>query len=149
MIVELNEKEFEVLKKILGEAYDAVTDRNNIKDRKQKCSSYFTQVMKRLKNALEEKGIDSKMTNYRALSFGKYEVTLYNREEDYDDVKEWGKNYDGAESGDDASYSQMENTVVLRLWFRGELVDEAKFDPRNTPGMVKWIIKWAFTNTEQ
>lgn len=149
MLVELNEKEFEVLKKVLGEAYDAVTDKNNIKNKRSINQSYLTHVMKRLKNALEEKGIDSKVTNYSALSFGKYKVTLYNTEEEYADVKEWGKNYEGPESGDDASYSQMETTVVLRLWLRNELVDEAKFDPRNTPGMVKWIIKWAFTNTEQ
>ena len=141
MIVEINEKEYEVLKKVLGEAYDAVTDKNNIKDRKQKYQSYVTRVMKRLKNALAEEEIDSSLTdNGYGLKIGKYKVTLYYYCDDIVQVDEFGKNYEGAESGDDASYSQMENTVVLRLWNRDELVDEAKFDVRNTPGMVKWIL---------
>lgn len=137
MLVELTEKELKVIK----EAYDAVTDRNNIKKQRQANRSYLTYVMKRLKNALEEKGIDCTVKDYTALKIGKYKVTLWNDTEEFADVKEHDKNYEGAESGDDASYSQMENNVILRFWDTTHLSpDEKVFDVRNTPGMVKWIL---------
>lgn len=141
MLVELTEKEFEIVKKVLSEAYDAVTDKNNIKDRKQKYQSYVTRLMKRLKNALVEEEIDSSLTdNGYGLKIGKYKVTLYYHCDAYSDVDEFGKNYIGAESGEYASFSQMENNVKLSFWLRDELVDEKDFDLRNTPSMVKWII---------
>lgn len=125
----------------LTEAYDAVTDRNNIKNRRQANRSYLTYVMKRLKNALEEKGIDCTLNGYTALKIGKYKVTLWNATEEFADVKEFGRNYEGAESGDDASYSQMDSNVILRFWDKTHLSpDEKVFDVRNTPGMVKWIL---------
>lgn len=97
--------------------------------------------MKRLKNALEEKGIDCTVKDYTALKIGKYKVTLWNFTEEYADVKEHDKNYEGAESGDDASYSQMDSNVILRFWDTTHLSpDEKVFDVRNTPGMVQWIL---------
>lgn len=138
MLVELTEKELKTLK----EAYDAVTDRNNIKNKRQINQSYVTRVMARLKNALEERGIDSSLshTGY-ALIIGKCKVTLYDYTEEFEDVKEHDKNYEGPESGDDASYSQMENNVILRFWDTIHLRPvEKTFDVRNTPGMVKWIL---------
>lgn len=133
----------EILKKNgykLVEAYDAVTDRNNIKNRRQDNQSYLTNLMRRLKNALEEKGIDSSFSGY-ALKIGKYKVTLYYDTEEFADVKDSDKNYEGPESGDDASYSQMENNVILRFWDTTHLNPvEKAFDVRNTPGMVDWIL---------
>lgn len=124
----------------LVEAYDAVTDRNNIKNRRQDNQSYLTNLMRRLKNVLEEKGIDSSFSGY-ALKIGKCKVTLYYDTEEFADVKDSDKNYEGPESGDDASYSQMENNVILRFWDTTHLNPvEKAFDVRNTPGMVKWIL---------
>lgn len=124
----------------LAEAYDAVTDRNNIKNRRQDNQSYLTNLMRRLKNALEERGIDSSFSGY-ALKIGKCKVTLYYDTEEFADVKDSDKNYEGPESGDDASYSQMENNVILRFWdTTHELRDTKTFDVRNTPGMVQWVL---------
>ena len=41
-----------------------------------------------------------------------------------------------------ASYIQMDNSVILRLWNRDELIDEADFDVCNTPSMVQWILDY-------
>lgn len=142
MLVELNEKELATIKKVLSEAYDAVTDRNNIKSDRQTSRSYLNRVMERLKNALKEKSINSKLShNGRALSIGKCKVTLYNFEDSYRDINRYSDNTIGPESDDDAGYSQMENNVMLRFWDETHaLRDKKTFDVRNTPGMVQWIL---------
>lgn len=126
----------------LTEAYDAVTDRNNIKDNRQINQSYLTKLMRRLKNALEERGIDSSLTNNcYGLKIGKCKVTLYNDENVYRDIGRYGDDTIGPESDDDAGYSQMENSVILRFWGTTHLLPvEKAFDVRNTPGMVQWIL---------
>lgn len=126
----------------LAEAYDAVTDRNNIKNDRQINQSYLTNLMRRLKNALEERGVDSSLTNNcYGLRIGKCKVTLYNDENVYRDIGRYGDDTIGPESDDDAGYSQIENSVTLRFWDTMHLrPDEKTFDVRNTPGMVKWIL---------
>lgn len=132
----LNKNGYEVV-----EAYDAVTDRNRIKDRKQKVYSYYHRIMNRLKNSLAEEGIRSSVSDLKnVLKIGKYKITLYKITEAFDDVKEIDNNYIGAESGEDASYSLMENTVILRIFNAGELLDEKEFEVRDTPSMVEWIL---------
>ena len=133
-----------ILKKngYIVEAYDAVTDRNNIKNRKNVVQSYYTNVLVRLKNALAEEGIRSTVRDgFKYLKFGRYKVTLYNTSEEFDDVKEFDIRFKGSESEEDASYSNMENEVTLKLWADMIFVDAADFDVRNTPSMVKWILE--------
>lgn len=136
MLVELTEKELKTLK----EAYDAVTDRNNIKSDRQTSGSYLTKLISRLKNALEEKGIDSSLTHSgNGLEIGKCKVTIHG-EYVYRDIGRYGDDTIGPES-DDAGYSQMENSVILRFWGTTHLLPvEKAFDVRNTPGMVQWIL---------
>lgn len=151
MIVEINEKEFEVLKKVLSEAYDAVTDRNNIKDRKQKVYSYYHKLTKRLKLALAEEGIESRLYDSTyALKIGNYKVYCFLTDYELDAVGDYDNtNFTGSESGEQAYLSEMENGVTLEIYDATDRIDKKEFDVRDTPGMVKWIIKWAFTNTEQ
>ena len=134
----------EILKKngYIVEAYDAVTDRNNIKD-KRNYKSYFVNALVRLKNALAEEGIRSTVSgeSKNALKFGRYKVTIYNYKTKRDNITDYDKNNIGPESGEDASYIQMDNSVILRLWHGDTLIDEQEFDVRNTPSMVNWILE--------
>lgn len=127
----------------LVEAYDAVTDRNIIKKQRQANRSYLTKLMSRLKNALEEKDIDSSLTNNcYGLKIGKCKVTLlYNDENIHRNIGRYGDNTIGPESDYDSGYSQMENSVTLRFWDETPALRDTKtFDVRNTPSMVQWIL---------
>lgn len=125
----------------LVETYNAVTDRNIVKD-KGKFQSYFTNVLVRLKNALAEEGIRSSVSSDKhVLKFGRYIVSLYDTSDTFGDVEEYDLRFTGPESGKDASYSSMENEVTLILWADIKRVDTADFDVRNTPSMVEWILE--------
>lgn len=131
----------------LVEAYDAVTDRNNIKDRKQSERSYFTNLMKRLQDIMDYEGYDTDIIhNGNGLRIGEYSISLYSKDSQRKGVEDhlYPTKENGPESEEDASFSQMENKVTLKLWkdkkLFPELIDTAVFDVRNTPSMVKWIL---------
>lgn len=141
MIVEINEKEFEVLKKVLGEAYDAVTDRVNVKDQRQTTFSYYTNLMKRIKNALAEKGIKASLHN-NGLKIGNWNIwpSGEDGERGFVGPSTVVDADPGPESGEDASFKEFENDVTLEMYSGLKHVDTADFDVRNTPSIVKWIL---------
>ena len=141
MLVELNEKEYEVLKKVLGEAYDAVTDRVNVKDQRQTTLSYYTNLMKRIKNALAEKGIEASVIN-DSLRIGNWTILEGGYEVKKAKVgpRDVVDAVPGPESGEDARYKEFENDVTLKLYSGLKHVDTADFDVRNTPSIVEWIL---------
>lgn len=139
MIVEINEKEFEVLKKVLGEAYDAVTDRVNVKDQRQTTFSYYTNLMKRLKNALVEKGVKASLHD-NGLKIGNWYIWASEEDGERGFVGPNAAEDTGPESGEDASFKEFENDVTLEMYFCLKHVDTADFDVRNTPSMVQWIL---------
>lgn len=141
MLVELNENELRVLKKALSEVYDAVTDRNNVKNSRQREQSYFTKLLKRIKNALEEEGVKASVIN-DSLRIGNWTIWVDDEESELAFVGP-GDMVDadpGPESGEDASFRDNENDVTLTMFSGMKHVDTADFDVRNTPGIVKWIL---------
>lgn len=135
----------EILKKNgykVVEAYDAVADRNNIKDRKQKVYSYYSKLTKRLKLALAEEGIESSLYDSNcALKIGNYTVYCFLTDCKVDTVGVYDNtNFTGSESGEQAYLREMENGVTLEIYDSTDKIAKKEFDVRDTPSMVKWII---------
>lgn len=141
----------EILKKNgyrLVEEYDAVTDRNNIKNSRQpSTNSYVTNILKRIKLALAEEGIEAKLCGDRTqdwLKIGNY--TLWLSTQDWEsgyvdhDPRSVRKDNIGPESGENADFKTVETEVTLKLYSGMKHVDTADFDPRNTPSIVEWIL---------
>lgn len=133
----LNRNGYEVV-----EAYDAVTDHKNIKDRKQKIYSYYHNLTKRLKLALAEEGIESRLYDSTyALKIGKYKVYCFITDCEVDTVGAYDNtNFTGSESGEHSYLIEMENGVTLEIYDATDSIDSKEFDVRDTPSMVKWII---------
>lgn len=125
----------------LVEVYDAVTDRNNVKNSRQNEQSYFTKLLKRIKNALEEEGVKARIIN-DSLRIGNWTIWVEDESSELAFVGP-GDMVDadpGPESGEDASFRDNENDVTLTMYSGLKHVDTADFDVRNTPSMVQWIL---------
>lgn len=135
------------------EAYDAVTDRKQVKD-KRNGSSYFTNIHKRVAAALEEEGYQTTIGEapenyyYKKIVFDKlpFKVKIYLEptKSGYVNGKTSTK-FDGTEDGPEShrysDYVEMENVVKVEIFTKeGKEITYKKFDVRNTPSIVKWIV---------
>lgn len=146
----------EILKKNgyrLVETYDAVTDRKHVKDNRNG-SSYFTNIHKRVAAALEEEGYQTTIGEapenyyYKKIVFNKlpFKVKIYLEptKKGYVNDKTTTK-FDGTEDGPEShrysDFVEMENVVMVDVLTKeGKEIEYKKFDVRNTPGIVKWIL---------
>ncbi len=132
----------------LTEVYDAVTDRNNIKNSRQsRTNGYVPYILKRIRLALAEEGVEAELRGDRTGSWLKIgHFTLWQTTQDWESgyvnhvPRSVEKDNIGPESGQHADFKSVETEVTLTLYSGMKQVDTADFDPRNTPSMVEWIL---------